>query len=312
MNKLRLLLLVGLISIQVMACNNSGNPVSKSSKIILVTGATGTQGGAVARELVKRGYSVQGLSRNPGSQRALKLTELGIRVIKGDFDDAASLDAAMQDVYGVFAVTNYWEHGFEREIAHGRQLIDAAERAGVRHFVFSSVAGADSDSDLPHFDSKAQIEAYLGNSAVEYTIVRPVEFLDNLRDLRPELMAGSFVDPRDSEKSHQWIAARDIGFFVGEAFDNPATWIGVTEEIAGVEMTLTEFTAAISTVLSVDVQHIQVSWEDYEVVAGTEITEMVRWFDEVGYAADIERLRDEHPDLLTVEDYLTGEGWNNR
>ena len=142
-----------------MACDNSGIPVSKSSKIILVTGATGTQGGAVARELVKRGYSVQGLSRNPGSQRALELTELGIRVIKGDFDDAASLDAAMQDVYGVFAVTNYWEHGFEREIAHGRQLIDAAERAGVRHFVFSSVAGADSDSDLPHFDSKAQLEA---------------------------------------------------------------------------------------------------------------------------------------------------------
>ena len=138
----------------------------------------------------------------------------------------------------------------------GRQLVDAAERAGVKHFVFSSVAGADSDSDLPHFDSKAQIEAYLRNSAVEYTIVRPVEFLDNLRDLRAELMAGSFVDPRDSEKRHQWIAAHDIGFFVGEAFDNPAIWIGVMEEIAGVEMTLTEFTAAISTVLSVDVQHI--------------------------------------------------------
>jgi len=294
-----------------MACDNSGNSVSKSSKIILVTGATGTQGGAVARELVKRGYSVQGLSRNPGSQRALELTELGIRVIKGDFDDAASLDAAMQDVYGVFAVTNYWEHGFELEIAHGRQLIDAAERAGVKHFVFSSVAGADSDSDLPHFDSKAQIEIYLDNSAVEYTIVRPVEFMDNLRDLRAELMGGSFVDPRDSEKSHQWIAAHDIGFFVGEAFENPATWIGVTEEIAGVQMTLAEFTAAVSSALNLDVQHIQVSWEDYEAMAGTEITEMVRWFDEVGYAADIERLRDKHPNLLTVEDYLTGEGWNN-
>ena len=112
-----------------MACDNSGNPVSKSSKIILVTGATGTQGGAVARELVKRGYPVQGLSRNPDSYRALELTELGIPVIKGDFDDAASLDAAMQDVYGVFAVTNYWEHGFEREIAHGCLLYtsDAAD-----------------------------------------------------------------------------------------------------------------------------------------------------------------------------------------
>ena len=125
-------------------------------------------------------------------------------------------------------------------------------------------------------------------------------------------MAGSFVDPRDSEKSHQWIAARDIGFFVGEAFDKPATWIGMTEEIAGVEMTLTEFTAAVSNVIDVDVKHIQVSWEDYEAVAGTEITEMVRWFDEVGYSADLERLRDDYPDLLTVEDYLTEEGWNNR
>ena len=301
---------LGLASFLAAACSNSGTSPADSRKIVLVTGATGTQGGAVARELVTRGYSVRGLSRNPGSERALELPKIGIQVVKGDFDEAGSLDAAMQGVYGVFAVTNYWEHGFEREIAHGRQLVDAAERAGIKHFVFSSVAGADSGTDLPHFDSKADIEAYLVQSALDYTIVRPVEFLDNLRDLRAELMIGHFVDPRDGGKSHQWIAAHDIGFFVGEAFDNPDTWIGVTEEIAGVEMTLTEFTSVVSSVTGIEVQHIQVNWADYEIAVGTEIADMVRWFNDVGYSADLGRLRARYPGLMTIEDYLVAENWN--
>ena len=76
-----------------------------ASKIILVTGATGTQGGAVARVLLKRGYIVRGLTRNPAGDQAQALRELGIIMVKGDFDDAKALGAAMTDAYGVFAVT---------------------------------------------------------------------------------------------------------------------------------------------------------------------------------------------------------------
>lgn len=154
MRKLTYILFLTSVSLLAVACSKSETPTPDAAKIVLVTGATGTQGGAVARELVDRGYAVRGLTRNPDSERATALTELGIEVVKGDFDDAASLNVAMEGVYGVFAVTNYWEHGFDREVAHGKQLVDAAEKAGIKHFVFTSVAGADAGTGLPHFESR--------------------------------------------------------------------------------------------------------------------------------------------------------------
>ncbi len=300
MRKLTWILLLTLASLPAVSCSKSETPAPDAAKIVLVTGATGTQGGAVARELVDRGYAVRGLTRNPDSESATALTELGIEVVKGDFDDAASLAAAMEGVYGVFAVTNYWEHGFDREIAHGKQLVDAAEKAGVKHFVFTSVSGADTGTGLQHFDSKGEIEVYLVDSGLDYTIVRPVEFLDNLRYSRDAIMSGRFVDPRDTGSSHQWIAASDIGFFVGEAFDYPDIWVGSAKGIAGVEMTLAEFVAALSEVTGDDVQHIQIDWDDHETAFGAEISEMVRWFDEKGYSVDVTGLRSRYPGLMTL------------
>lgn len=310
MRRLNYFLCLILISLLAVACSDSNSPPPDARRTVLVTGATGTQGGAVAWELAKRGYSVRGLTRNSGSERAAALVEIGIEVVEGDFDDADSLDAAMEDAYGVFAVTNYWEHGYAREVAHGKQLVDAAKRAGIQHFIFTSVAGADAGSGLPHFDSKAEIEAYLVDSGLQYTILRPVEFLDNLRYQYDEIMSGRFVDPRDSGKSHQWIAARDIGFFAGEAFDHPADWTGTAKEIAGVEMTLAEFVATLSNVSGVNVQYVQVDWDEFEVEVGAEMSDMTRWFDADGYSVDVVGLRARYPELKTLEDYLLAEGWD--
>ena len=193
---------------------------------ILVTGATGTQGGAVARELLARGYHVRALTRDPGQPAAEALRELGAVPVRGDYDDEASLLAAMEGAYGVFAVTDFWEHGYDREVAHGEALISAAEEAGIRHFVFTSVASADRETGIAHFDSKAEIEKSLQFSDLDYTIVRPVSFMDNWRWSREDILAGRYVNPRPPSDRHQWIDARDIGHFGAEAFDNPEAWFG--------------------------------------------------------------------------------------
>jgi uncharacterized protein YbjT (DUF2867 family) len=279
-------------------------------RVILVTGATGTQGGAVARELLARGYEVRGLTRNTESNRARAMSDLGVDMVRGDFDDAESLAAAMKGVHGVFAVTNTWEHGYDGEVRHGRQLVDAALEAGVKHFVFTSVASADAGTGIPHFESKGEIEAYLRGSGMEYSVVRPVEFMDNLRYFRDGVLAGSYFDPRDSGKSHQWIAVSDIGFFVGEAFDNPQEWLGKTVEIAGDELTIAELVAALSRASGVDVQYQRVTWSDYEERAGHEMTVMLRWFDDVGYSVDIASLRSRYPGLLTYEQFLVKQDWD--
>ena len=293
------------------ACSGSSEPdqAPNNGKVILVTGATGTQGGAVARELLKRGYVVRGLTRNPESDRARAMADLGADMVQGDFDDPESLAVAMQGAYGVFAVTNFWEHGYDKEVAHGIQLVDAAKVAGIEHFVFTSVAGADDYTGIPHFDSKGEIEVYLRESGINYSIVRPVEFMDNVAYLRKQLLSGTYYDPRDSGQTHQWIAARDIGFFVGTAFDNPDKWLGKELDIAGDELTLAEYVDILSVTIGQNVHHQQVSWSSFEQDAGEEMTLMVRWFDEHGYDVDVEALRALYPGLMTYEEFLKTLDW---
>jgi uncharacterized protein YbjT (DUF2867 family) len=287
-------------------CGQSDDPANAAvaKGLILVTGATGTQGGAVARELLARGFPVRALTRNPEQPAARALADAGADVVQGDFAAADTLVAAMQGAHGVFAVTDFWEHGFDGEVAHGKALIDAAESAGIAHFVFSSVAGADDDSGLAHFESKLAIEEMLAESDLAYTILRPVEFMDNWRYRRESLLAGTYRNPRAPTDEHQWIAARDIGFFAGEAFDQPDEWIGRTVEIAGDELSLAELVAVMSEVFGRPVAHQQVSWEDFEATAGAEIAAMNRWFADVGYAVNIESLRSRYPQLQTVRQYL--------
>ena len=307
--RIALLILTCVLSFS--ACSGSNEPeqAPNNGKVILVTGATGTQGGAVARELLKRGYVVRGLTRNPESDRARTMADLGATMVLGDFDDPESLADAMQDAYGVFAVTNFWEHGYDKEVAHGVQLIDAAKAAGIEHFVFTSVAGADDYTGIPHFDSKGEIEVYLRESGIKYSIVRPVEFMDNVAYLRKQLLSGTYYDPRDSGRTHQWIAASDIGFFVGTAFDKPDKWLGKELDIAGDELTLAEYVDILSVTIGQNVHHQQVSWSSFEQDAGEEMTLMVRWFDEQGYSVDVEALRALYPGLLTYEEFLKTLDW---
>ncbi len=276
----------------------------QNGKVILVTGATGTQGGAVAKELLRRGFIVRGLTRNPDSERAKSMSDLGVKMVQGNFDDENSLASAMNGAYGVFAVTNFWEHGYEAEVTHGKNLIDAAKAAAVEHFVFTSVSGADSYTGIAHFDSKAEIEEYLRESGIQYSIVRPVEFMDNIAFQRKEIMSGTYYDPRDAGKSHQWIAASDIGFFVGIAFDNPDEWNGKELDIAGDELTIAEYVDVLSATMGLDIIHQQISWASFEKDAGEEITIMVRWFDQHGYSVDVDALRRQYPDLQTYEQFL--------
>ena len=119
--------------------------------------------------------------------------------------------------------------------------------------MFTSVASADANTGIPHFESKWEIEVYLRDSGIGFSIVRPVEFMDNVRYIRENVLSGAYFDPRESGRSHQWIAVSDIGYFVGEAFYKPEEWLGRTLEIAGDQLTIAEFVDALSNAAGVDV-----------------------------------------------------------
>src|SRR3954468_13435024 len=104
-----------------------------SERIILVSGATGRQGARVARQLLRAGWRVRALTRNPAGQEARALGGLGAELAVGDLRRPETLAAPLRGVHGVFAVTEFWEHGYAGEVAQGRALVDAAAAAKVSH-----------------------------------------------------------------------------------------------------------------------------------------------------------------------------------
>jgi uncharacterized protein YbjT (DUF2867 family) len=282
---------------------------SNRGRVILVTGATGKQGGATARHLLDRGYAVRALTRDPGSESAGELKRIGAEVVQGDLDDRGSVERALGGVYGVYSVQNFWETGFEREVEQGIALADAARQAGVQHFVYSSVGSAHRDTGLSHFESKWKIENHILDLDLPYTIFRPVWFMENWEGFRSWILGGNLALPLDPGVNFQQVAVDDVGAFAAHAFENPRHWLGRSVDLAGDERTVAEIAETFSRVIGRKVEYQQVGWEDYLETAGQEYHDMFRWFQDVGYDANIASLRGEGPKLTSFEEYLRGHGW---
>ncbi|MEX0173931.1 NmrA/HSCARG family protein [Streptomyces sp. LMG1-1-1.1] len=274
---------------------------------ILVLGGTGRQGGAVARELLRRGATVHALVRDPGKEEARALAEAGAVLVRGDLDDPASLLAAMEGVDGVFSVQTFrGPGGCEAEVRQGKAVADAAVEAGVRHFVYSSVGGADRDTRVPHFESKLEVEEYLRTLDLPTTVLRPVMFHDILLDIAPrpvegELVLSMWLDP---DTSVQLIATSDIGVFAGEAFENPEAWLGRVVEIAGEDLTGPQMAAAFEAASGVPTRYQQLPIEPLRAHR-EDLANMFDWFERDGYHADLPELRRIRPDLVSLEAWLS-------
>jgi uncharacterized protein YbjT (DUF2867 family) len=284
---------------------------ANAGRTIVVTGATGKQGGAVARELVRRGFRVRAITRDTSKPAAMALGELGVEVLRGDLDDPESLRHPLESADGVYAVQNFWETGYEREVAQGIALAELAKDVGVEHFVYSSVGSAHRETGLSHFESKWKIEERIRELDLPYTIFRPVFFMDNWESpaLRSAVLGGTMALPLDPDRELQQVSVLDLGAFVGMAFVDRESWLGRELDIAGDELSMTKTAETFSRVIGRPVNYVQLPWEKYRELAGEEYTEMMRWFELEGYDADIEVLRELYPGLTTFEQYLRAHGW---
>ena len=280
-------------------------------KTILVAGITGQQGGAAAKHLLADGWKVRGLSRDVSKPGVQALREAGAEVVQGNMDDRPSLDAAVKGVYGVFSVQNFWlpEVGFEGEIQEGKNLADAAKTAGVQHFVYSSVGGADRNTGIPHFESKWQIEQHVQALGLPATIFRPVGFMDNFNWSRPYILNGVFSSfGLNPARTLQLIAVDDIGGLVALAFAHPQDYLGLALEIAGDELTESLIAETFSRVIG---RPVQVVADTSPRSAEPENQKMRKWFNEKGYEADIPALRKRYPALTNLDTWLRRTGWEN-
>ena len=280
---------------------------------VLVVGATGQQGGAVANHLLSGEYGefdVHALSRSPESDACQLLAGRGATIVGGNLEDRDSLRSAIEDVDAVFCVTQFFTAGHDGEIEHGTNVAEVAADIGVDHFVFSSVGGAERDTGIPHFDSKWQIEQRVRELDLPATIIRPVFFMQNFERQREDIMDGTLALPLAEGVPLQVVDVDDIGSLAARALADPEQYVGEAIELAGDEKTLTEMANTFSTAMSTDVEPQHVPMDATREQMGEEYAVMFEWFNEDGYDADIEALQKEH-DLETADlkTYLSKNNW---
>jgi len=287
-----------------------------AARKILITGATGKQGGAVIETLRARSapFDILALTRNASSGGAKRLAaQSKVTVVEGESTNPASIFEAHKPIYGVFSVTVPGKAGDEE--AQAKPLIDAAIQNGVEHFVFTSVdrGGArmseNNPTNIEHFASKHRIEAYLKEqiaakgSKMQYTILRPVAFMDNLT---PDFMGKGFASmwAGVGDKPLQLISCRDIGLFAARAFMDPEAYNGRAISLAGDELSLKQAKGVFKEAVGYEMP------ETFGLVGSgikfmvKEMGHMFKWFKDVGYGADIPSLRKEEPQLQDFRKWL--------
>ncbi|OJH36070.1 NmrA/HSCARG family protein [Cystobacter ferrugineus] len=281
---------------------------------VLVTGATGKQGGAVARMLLARGHQVHALVRSPDNAQAKALAHLGAQLVPGDFEEVDTLEHAMMGMDAVFAMaTPFGEQGLEGEVRHGRHLIDAAKIARVPHFIYSSVASGNQPTGVPHFETKLVLEEHLRHSTLPYTILAPVFFMENFLGplFAQRLHEGMLAMPLPPHRGLQMIALADFGAFATRVMETAEDFIGKRIELASDEVTGEQAAALVSYVSGHKLRYEEVPLEAIRS-RSEDLARMYAWLQTEGYHVDSTLLRQDYPDVgwHTFEDWARIQDWS--
>jgi uncharacterized protein YbjT (DUF2867 family) len=260
--------------------------VSHANRTILVTGATGKQGGALIHELAGKDFALRALTRHPDGDAAGALRAKGVDVVQGDLDDAGSLTRALRGAWGVFSVQNTWEAGVEGEEEQGKRLATLAKQAGVQHFVYTSVGSADRHTGIPHFENKARIEETVrALHFPSYVICRPVFFMENLTS--PWFLNGNAIySALEPSTVLQMIAVADIGKYAAAAFTRAEVLNGREFDIAGDAVTLPQAADVLGRAFGRPISYVPIPLDEIRKNSD-DFAIMLDWFNKVGYDADI-------------------------
>lgn len=290
---------------------------------ILVTGATGKQGGAVARALLKAGRPVRALTRDPGSAAGRALAAQGVDVVKGDFTDPASLDAALAGVDGVFSMQVGSHPGDpDAEVVTGKALIEAAGRAGVDTVVHTSVARAGDHENFIGWDEGRWEPLYWKNKAAvndmvkaqgfrHWVILKPALIMEDIVPPQADLQfaslreRGRFETAIEPETRLDWIAAQDIGAFAAAAFADPMRFHGHEIDLAAESFTLPEVAARMAKATGKPVSAVTFS-SDERLAQGHDPMHFAHevWNNVEGYKVDLDAVRRWGIPLTTLDQFI--------
>jgi len=262
--------------------------MSDAPASVLVLGATGIHGGAVARGLLAADFQVRALVRDSSSSRAQALADAGATLVTGDLLDVAALTPAFAEVDAVYAVTTPFENGAAGEERQGDAIIAAAETAGLAWLVLASVASAGEVASVPHFASKWQIEQRLAAGSVPWTVVAPGYFYENVLGSMPAINGGLLPITIPPDKPLAQVALANLGQLVATVLAQRGEHLGVRVEVAGDDPTPLQMAAAFG------VQYEQVP---FAAVANPDVRAMYEFLSERGYSVDPLALRARYPEV---------------
>lgn len=276
-------------------------------KVIFVTGVTGNQGGAVARNLINKGFKVRALTRNPTSAQAQNLRKQQVDIIEGDLNEQKTFSHHLKNIDGIFSVQTF-ENGIDKEIKQGINLANLAKEYNVPHFLYSSVVGADLQTGIPHFESKLKIEAHIKQLRLPYTILRPASFYENflIPQVRSRLVNGKLVSPVDRNIVQQFISTEDIGRISTQIFINPGQYEGRTITMAAEQLDLVQVSGIFSKVLEKEIRYQKLPGLITRFAMGKDLYKMFKWINENGgvFIKDIGAFQKEFPDYLTLKEWI--------
>jgi uncharacterized protein YbjT (DUF2867 family) len=287
-----------------------GNKNMTQELTVVVTGATGKQGGAVARGLLERGHKVRAVTRDSNSNQAKSLAHAGATLVTASLEDTAAVKKALEGATSLFAMTTPFG-GTDAEIRQGIADADAARAADV-HLVFTSVGSANRQTGVPHFDSKYEVEKHIGKVGVRATILAPVAFMENLYFIKDQLATGVYAAALSPTRALAQVAVSDIGSVAIRVLEDPARFTGKRFEVAGDELSGNDTMSVLSRVTGRNLTYFQVPLEVVRQRMGEDAVKMYEWFDRVGFSVDRAALRREFPDVAfqDFESWAKKQDWS--
>jgi uncharacterized protein YbjT (DUF2867 family) len=279
---------------------------------VVVTGATGKQGGAVVRNLLDRGHAVRAVTRDTSSAKAGELSKLGVTLVRASFEDAAALTKALEGATSLFAMTTPFQVGTEAETRQGISVADAAKAAGV-HLVFNSAGSANRRTGIPHFESKFLVEEHISKIGVRATVLAPVYFMENLYFGKEQLAKGVYASPLPPTRRLAQVAVADIGAVAVRLLENPDRFAGKRLDLGGDELTGNEVIAILARITGSPFTYFQVPLDVIRQRMGEDGAKMYEWFERVGYTFNRAALRREFPDVAfhDFESWAKAQDWKS-
>ncbi|HVZ89664.1 MAG TPA: NmrA/HSCARG family protein [Polyangia bacterium] len=302
--------------------------MADEKKLIAVVGATGAQGGGLARAILAdpdSTFGVRAITRQPGGDKAKALAQLGAEIVTASLDQPESVRAAFRGAHGAFCVTNFWEHAsVEREVAQGRALADAVKAEGVRHAIWSTLEDTRklvplSDPRLPtlqgkykvpHFDGKGEIEAYFRSTGAPVTYLATSFYWENLiyfgmgPTRAPDGRLVLTVPMGDRKLAG--IAAEDIGGAAYGIFKLSPSAAGRSVGISGDQLTGAQMAAQLSAALGREITYAPLSFDAYRKLGfpgADDLGNMFQYYHDFEQpfcaARDVDATRALHPGLLS-------------